>query len=147
MRATAQNYMPGAIWTQIAKSQSSADVAISVTEGVLSSLGTLSQTVWAGNSGKGAVNITLGVDGGAGPRIRTLGEGIYAVLARHDPGTDAAASKSRIVMDFHSGDIDARYRGIGAWVPSHGKYQGVEDSPMVHIVSSGNINVGKAPGN
>ena len=139
------NYMPGAIWTQIAKSQSSADVAISVTEGVLSSLGTLSQTVWAGNSGKGAVNITLGVDGGAGPRIRTLGEGIYAVLARHDPGTDAAASKSRIVMDFHSGDIDARYRGIGAWVPSHGKYQGVEDSPMVHIVSSGNINVGKAP--
>ena len=115
MRATAHITCRGAIWAQIAKRGSSAKVALSVTEGLLSSLGTLSQTVRAKNDGKGAVNITLGVDGGGGPRIRTLGEGIYAELTQHDPGTDAAATKSRIVVNFHSGDIDARYRGIGAW--------------------------------
>ena len=139
------NLALAAIRAEITSKETSDGVTVNVSDRVLSSLGYLSRTILAEHYGKGSITVTVGSADGDGPRIRTLGEAVNALIAPN-PGTAGNPTKSPIVVNFLSGEIDAGYRGIGAWYQGHGENIGVAGVPIVQIVSSGNIRVGKKSG-
>ena len=140
-------FMSEAIRAQINSTESSDGIAVTISDGVLSSLGTRSRTVFARHDGKGPITITLGsAADDDGPTVLSLDEGVVSWLIDFDAGTSAAPSKSRNIVKFASGKIDARSIGIDAYVGGKGDYHGAPDSPMIHVASSGDIRAGKEAG-